>query len=451
MLRSQGVSVRDEIRKRFVILMYIRHYFCRRNTPLETSELNRHSLSGPFRKIAFTRISSIVLTASLIGAAGCSQQGVSPALPSATTPFAHGVTAFAAGPANAGFRTLYSFAGPSGDGANPMGKLAPQEHGGFEGTTAKGGTDNFGTVFLFLTAGKSRVIYNFTGKPDGAIPEGGMTDYYYGTTSKGGVHNQGTIFSLPISGHEAQILHSFAGKTDGSGPIGELLKVGTNYYGTTSLGGSGGGGTAFVWDSNRDTFTVLHHFDTYGNGGWHPLGSLIKVGGDLYGTTANGGQHNRGTVYRLNPTSGEEKVLYSFPGKPDGDQPDGELVSYPGVLYGTTRLGGEHNDGMVFELPLGGGRVTVLHSFTHAEGMWPVAGLTLLNRRLYGTTSAGGDASDGSIFELQRERTFKVLHQFKGSDGASPYATMVARDGKLYGTTRLGGTANKGTIFEVKP
>jgi hypothetical protein len=50
-------------------------------------------------------------------------------------------------------------------------------------------------------------------------------------------------------------------------------------------------------------------------------------------------------------TSGHESVLHSFTGGADGGNPSGGLILGPeGQLYGTTAFGGQANIGVVFEI-----------------------------------------------------------------------------------------------------
>ena len=52
------------------------------------------------------------------------------------------------------------------------------------------------------------------------------------------------------------------------------------------------------------TYTVLHHFGGTTNNGSHPQGTLVMDRlGNIYGTTAHGGQNNRGTIFRYDPTA----------------------------------------------------------------------------------------------------------------------------------------------------
>ena len=104
------------------------------------------------------------------------------------------------------------------------------------------------------------------------------------------------------------------------------------------------GGT--VWHER-----LLHSFngDTgnrYTADGASPYGGvLLDAAGNLYGTTAQGGLNNEGTVFKLAPpaagsTSWTQTVLHNFRGFPDGAGPFGALVlGTSGLLYGVTSSG----------------------------------------------------------------------------------------------------------------
>ena len=56
-----------------------------------------------------------------------------------------------------------------------------------------------------------------------------------------------------------------------------------------------------------------------------------------------------GTVFKI-MTTGTESLLYSFKGKPDGAGPQAGLLELNGTLYGTTADGGSHGEGTVFKI-----------------------------------------------------------------------------------------------------
>jgi uncharacterized repeat protein (TIGR03803 family) len=108
--------------------------------------------------------------------------------------------------------------------------------------------------------------------------------------------------------------------------------------------------------------TTLHVF-TGGAGGSFPLGRLLEASdGNLYGTTAGGGDHGFGTIFRLSP-DGAFTILHSFTeSEPGGDRvanPTAQLLDAGGgVLYGSSDTG-------IFELTPGG-LLRALHSIKNA-------------------------------------------------------------------------------------
>jgi uncharacterized repeat protein (TIGR03803 family) len=95
---------------------------------------------------------------------------------------------------------LYSFAGGSGDGANPFAGLL-NVNGTLYGTTEEGGAYGYGTVFKITRRGTETVLHSFGGSGDGANPYAGLLKVngtFYGTTARGGTNNDGTVFSLTL-------------------------------------------------------------------------------------------------------------------------------------------------------------------------------------------------------------------------------------------------------------
>jgi uncharacterized repeat protein (TIGR03803 family) len=194
---------------------------------------------------------------------------------------------------------------------------------------------------------------------------------------------------------------------------------------------------------------VLHNFGA-GNDGRSPEAGLIDVKGTLYGTTEIGGTHNEGTVFSVS-TSGKEKVLHSFgASSDDGRYPEAGLIDVKGTLYGTTYYGGTQGDGTAFSITTAGTE-KVSHSFgSGADGANPEAGLIDVKDMLYGTTYKGGAHGHGTVFSVKTTGTEKVLHSFgSGSDGANPEAGLIDVNSMLYGTTYYGGYDGYGTVFRV--
>jgi uncharacterized repeat protein (TIGR03803 family) len=331
---------------------------------------------------------------------------------------------------------LHSFAG-SPDGAFPLAGLIRDAAGNLYGTTANGGPTGTGTVFKLDTGSTETVLYSFTNlHPDGANPFADLfadaAGNFFGTTTKGGVSNNGAVFKLDPAGTET-LLYSFTGPPDGAAPKRVLIQdAAGNLYGTASGGGLGPCftianepptpptkvfcGTVFAIDAAGNE-TVLYKFTGQPDGAV-PLSGLIRdASGNLFGTTYQGGTGHCeesgtnpvalptvtgcGTIFMLD-TAGEETVLYSFAGEPDGALPLAGLVrDAAGNFYGTTFIGGASGAGTVFKLDTMGAE-TVLYSFTGGpDGGHPEAGLQVDTAgNLYGTTNDGGAAGVGTVFEL---------------------------------------------------
>jgi uncharacterized repeat protein (TIGR03803 family) len=374
------------------------------------------------------------------------------------------------------FTVLYSFKWGATDGAFPVGGLLRDSAGNLYGTTEYGGSSNncsggCGTVFKLDTTGKETVLHSFVGTPtDGQSPYAGLVrdaaGNLYGTTLSGGASDFGTVFKLDTTGTET-VLHSFVGSpTDGQYTQGVLVRDSAgNLYGTTLNGGSssncsGGCGTVFKLDTTG-TETVLHSFVGSPTDGANPFAGLLRdAAGNLYGTTAYGGNKTAyfcafgcGTVFKVD-TTGAETVLHNFiGGRADGTTPTGGLVrDAAGNFYGTTRQGGSFSKGTVFKLDTTGTE-TLLHSFTgHPDGWEPEVGLVRdAAGNLYGTTYKGGASVKGMVFKVDATGAETVLYSFHGgAEGWLPEAGLIQdAAGNLYGTTTQGGTYGDGTVFKL--
>jgi uncharacterized repeat protein (TIGR03803 family) len=357
---------------------------------------------------------------------------------------------------SAGIETvLHSFAGGATDGSLPTAGLIQGSDGNFYGTTSGGGPTGEGTVFKITPSGIETVLYWFT-DGDGIGPFAGLVQgsdgNFYGTTSGGGPNFDGTVFKLTPAG-AMTILHSFTGGTDGSDTSAALTQGSDgNFYGTTANGGTSNLGTVFMITS-AGVKTVLHSF-AGGADGSSPAGALIQAtDGNFYGTTQEGGPSASGTVFKIT-SGGVETVLHSFTGgATDGSYPYAALIQgIDGNLYGTTSNGGTSNDGTVFKITLGGVE-TVLHTFTGGttDGSIPLAALVQGgDGNLYGTNSSGGASNSGNFIKITSTGTETVVYSFNsGSEGQSPVGLIQASSGDFYGTTSNGGTSGNGTVFKV--
>ena len=85
-------------------------------------------------------------------------------------------------------------------------------------------------------------------------------------------------------------------------------------------------------------------------------------------------------------------------------------------------------------------------------GLDPTAGVVLDSAgNLYGTTEAGGTAGVGVVFELSTTGQLTVLHSFSGADGSGPVGVTLSPGGNLYGATVGGGKNGGGVVFKITP
>jgi len=168
------------------------------------------------------------------------------------------------------------------------------------------------------------------------------------------------------------------------------------------------------------------------------------------------------------PTAQAEnfKVLHSFV-TADGPVPAqaGLMQNTNGELYGTTAFGGQFGDGSIFKMTLAGA-VTTVYSFCPPGGegncvdaVEPGALVLGANGRIYGTTAGGGGESVGAVFEMTQSGAVTGLSFFCGlpvsgenACGAYPVGALVqAANGSFWGVTQEGGALGQGAKYEIGP
>jgi len=293
-------------------------------------------------------------------------------------------TAFELAPDSKGgwqYTVLYAFQGGS-DAINPNGGLIFDHSGNLYGT-AGGFTRGCpcGTVFV-LSPGSGKwteqVLHNFClgNCGDGADPATALVlgpggdlygaTYYGGHFSWGCNGGCGVLFRLTGNSKgkwKENVLRTLAG-ADGANPVSALISDAQgNLYGTTISDGVFGQGTVFRLSptSKGDwKYTVLHEFQTGRLGGGLFRSALVlDAKGNLYGTTWTGGTGNCngngcGLVYKLAPGAHDRwkyTDLYDFTGAADGGFPSsGLIIDKNGNLYGETQIGGDNENGVVYEV-----------------------------------------------------------------------------------------------------
>jgi uncharacterized repeat protein (TIGR03803 family) len=209
------------------------------------------------------------------------------------------------------YELLYAFTGSS-DGRLPLAGVVLDANGNLFGTTSQGGAHSGGTVYKLANNGNGsyslQTIYSFNGLY-GAAPEAGVTldasGDVFGTATGGDAYHYGMVYELMHSGqvYFEKTLHTFTG-TNGDGGLPRasvLVDAHGDIFGTTDAGGSANDGTVYELVNSSGVYTeqILHSF-AGGSDGEHPLaGILMDAYGNLYGTFEALGNSVNGGAWML--------------------------------------------------------------------------------------------------------------------------------------------------------
>ncbi|HWY20462.1 MAG TPA: choice-of-anchor tandem repeat GloVer-containing protein [Candidatus Acidoferrum sp.] len=378
---------------------------------------------------------------------------------------------------------LHSFNGS--DGANPISGLTLARDGNFYGTTVQGGVFNWGALYRISPNGVFTVLYSFTGGADSGFPEaapilasdgnlygttagfspdvfptvykfstsGGLSTIYtfssatdqptasavqalngqlYVAAQRGGPSNCGSITALTTAG-VVKGTFNFSCNSGGQEPVGALtLASDGNLYGTTGLGGTYGKGTIFKFNATARAITYLYSFGATSKDGTIPEGTLTQgIDGNLYGSTADGGANNSGTLFKASLT-GQYSQLYGFAKAYINSITSGLDQHTSGIFYGTAGAGGPSNAGAVFTVNMSLGPFVTFVQPTGRVGQTA----QILGQGLTGTT--------GVTFNGIAATSFKVVND--------TYVTAVVPSGATTGkvvVTTPGGTLTSNVNFRI--
>src|SRR4030095_11981594 len=234
----------------------------------------------------------------------------------------------------------------------------------------------------------------------------------------------------------------------------------TNSYGSTL-------GAIYKFDPVTLEKTNVYQFTGVDSGteGTLPESTLLETSdGKLIGTTRRGGANGAGTVFKIDPLSGELTNLAEFTsreGVAKGREPSGGVIADPaGNLWGTTRWGGAPGYGTIYKLDPTTGAVTTVAELTGIDGT--LAGSAPVSRptrdaagNIWVTASEGLQVSgNGKIFKVDAATgVCTIAHDFDltQADGLHPFAPLTAdQAGELWGTTMDAGFGEQ-TLFRISP
>lgn len=354
----------------------------------------------------------------------------------------------------------------SPEGVFPKSGLVLATNGNLFGTTQQGGNNSpvphDGTVFTITPGGTLTTLFNFPNDfnnpptTDGSQPVAtlvqGTDGNFYGTTTTGGANKCGTIFKITATG-TLTALFSFPFVSNCDLPYGTLIQGNDgNFYGTTRNGGTHNAGTIYRFNPSTHVFSIFYNFkgscgascSTGPYDGQQPNGGLVQGSdGSFYGTTEGGGTESSGTVFKIT-AGGSETVLHSFGGAAFPSYfLDAPLIqATDGNLYGTATRGGDNSCfdgcGQIFRISPTG-VLTLLHSFSGADGANPTGGLVqYTDGSFYGITGAGGNQHAGC-----NSTGCGTIYHF--SIGLPPFVKLVPTSGKVGSQVTILGNKLTGT------
>ncbi len=311
-------------------------------------------------------------------------------------------------------------------------------------------------------------LYNFgaTGT-DGKVPFGGLVQgadsNFYGTTSLGGTSDgadKGSVFKITPSGSLTSIYAFLNNGNDGTNPnAGLVLGASGSFYGTTQLGGVNSAGTVFqVTPSGSET--VIHAFNEPVDGAYPECTLDMAANGDFYGVTSgNPTENDYGTFFQLTPSNAlTTPYVFSSSATAPSSPEFGVAQGSDGSFYGVTSTGGQYGYGAVYKVTASGTAATLYSFSDQSDGGSPYGGLALgADGNFYGTTSDDGSNESGTVFKITPSGTLTTLYTFTpdnggNADGSGPSTTLLlGTDGNFYGMTSFGGTSDDGVVFKITP
>ena len=338
--------------------------------------------------------------------------------------------------ANGTFRVIHTFrvSAPQ-NGMNPVSLIRGRDKHLY-GTTEYGGVISNGEgpigdgmIYRLNWNGSTysgiTVLHEFDcSKGEGGSPWGSMVEgpdgALYGVTAPGywpdpNCTDPTTVYKINKDGTGFKVLAGFDYLVTGAWQFGPLaFGSDGSIFGTLSVSGNPAYEYGSIFKISPDETPIVTFpkiFSEANEGEWpdgaYPTSGLVRgMDGAFYGTTAEGGTGNVGTIFRIDE-SGNFTSLYSFDPASIHTPNSSLVVGGDGTLYGAAHYGGLNNDGgsYIFDppAPIGSGGGFTLHSTfddaTTGSSPWGPLGVGV-DRHLYGTQSSGGAFGQGTLFGL---------------------------------------------------
>lgn len=364
------------------------------------------------------------------------------------------------------FTKLFDFY--SSNGATPVfGPLLEVEPGSFYGMTSKGGFSNAGLIFSVTALGDYTKVKEFpqpVGNPE--MISSGDGKQFFGIASKGGPTGNGVIFKTEAdgSGYEKlidltgdfffseKIIHTSDNSLWGIGVEGinitknvlfHMNTDGTNFHRIEFDNAVDLGISWLIEGPNQYLYgagyigleTIIFRFKTDGTNftnlgvipeKWLIANLELNDQGELFGLTSDGGDYNRGTVFKFNINTIQYQRIFSFQEETSGAYQKKIIVLNDGSLCVATASGGPLNSGTIFSINTDGGEYSKIFDFPSSYHLTDL--MQTVDGYLVGSTREGGANGHGVIFEMLTDGSdFKAIQEFDGTNGSSPTSLHFRR------------------------
>lgn len=353
-------------------------------------------------------------------------------------------------PSSSTYTNLYNMQDvDSADGYHPLANLLEANNGKFYGTTRRGGSYDFGTIYEYdENTGIFRHVFDFNDTL-GKYPQSALVQHangkIYGMSYSGGKSNLGLVYELDISTNtvtKKQDLNDYLLSVDLECAFtltstGKLFAFGRK----RKLAGSNVIGAAiFEYDVQQDT--ILFHVNytdstnVSSNGIGFIRGAMIEDStGMLIGASINNTR-----FFKFDLSSLSMDTIVSLAGLTYGSNITDITIGPNNILYGNT-----FHNGTLFMYDLAADTASVLYH--HASVSQKITAAN--NGKLYMFNL------QGQLLEYNpasRTVTIKLDQNELDLPPREPVGELLrASNGKYYGVSRIGGTFNRGTIFEYDP
>ena len=195
------------------------------------------------------------------------------------------------------------------------------------------------------------------------------------------------------------------------------------------------------------TFSQLRSFGFKSSSVLNPKFTPTITSFGVVGVTAQGGDFDKGVLYKIDLTTSRQSVLHHFQDGPtDGAYPSGPLAFiHSNLVVGATSSGGEFGLGTLFTCNLDTGAYAILHHFAGgtASGAGPVGSIVVATTagvtQLFGVTESGGSAFLGTLYRINEDGNgYTTLRFFTGDQAlGNPTGGLSLLGSAVFGTTTV--------------